>query len=67
MTTLCKMFCPDDLRREMEILRERKAADDKVGTASATSESQEIKTLSGSEHEEEEEEGEEEEKEEEGE
>jgi protein-ribulosamine 3-kinase len=27
MTTLCKMFCPDDLRLEMELLRERKTSE----------------------------------------
>ncbi|KAK4238883.1 Fructosamine kinase-domain-containing protein [Achaetomium macrosporum] len=33
MTTLCKMFCPEDLRREMELLGERRAAEERAAAA----------------------------------
>lgn len=38
MVALCKMFCPEDLRRETETFKERTAAKQDVGTASAVAE-----------------------------
>ena len=55
------MFCPDDLRREMEILKERAAAEDNANAASAVAETKKANAFSGSESAEEEEEEEEEE------
>ena len=65
MTTLCKMFCPEDLRREMEVLQKRLTAEDKTGVASAKIENDESSKPGGGYEEEEEQEEEEEEQEEE--
>ncbi|KAK0710572.1 Fructosamine kinase-domain-containing protein [Apiosordaria backusii] len=59
MTTLCKLFCPDTLRQEMELLRERKAS---RGGSVVAENAMIAKNTSSEEEEEQEEEEEEEEK-----
>ena len=59
MTSLCKLFCLGDLRREMKTVRERSAAEEKSGVVSSGLEKKEANARSEDEYDDEKQEEEE--------